>query len=290
MKLQNSELVLNADGSIYHLKLLPEQLADIVILVGDQGRVPRISRYFDSVEHKVKKREFVTHTGRLGKTRLSVLSTGIGPDNIDIVMNELDALCNINLETREINPRPRVLKIIRLGTAGGLQEGPQPGEIAISSAGLGLDGLLNFYAADHLSQHAAIDDLLKHCQGQWDFPLRPYFVTAGNTLLEQFASLGHVGITATNPGFYGPQGRQLRAPVRMRSYLDMLHGWQWQGQHIINLEMETAAIYGLANLLGHQAVSISALLANRPRGTFATNPRKAVQHMIIKALERIEEI
>jgi uridine phosphorylase len=216
------------------------------------------------------------------------MSTGIGPDNIDIVMNELDALFNIELSTREPKAKPTVLKIIRFGTAGGLQAGPQPGELAISSAGLGLDGLLNFYQADEMVYHPAMTHLRKHCAGQWNFPLQPYFAEADSALFERFAKLGHAGITATNPGFYGPQGRQLRAPVRLPGYLDMLQAWEWQGTKIINLEMETATIFGLAKLLGHQAVSISAVLANRPMGTFTSNTKGAVQGMIEKALGLVE--
>lgn len=287
MKLKSSELILNPDGSVYHLHLRPEQAAPLIFLVGDQDRVPKVSRYFDAVEFKVRKREFVTHTGRIGNTRLSVVSTGIGTDNIDIVLNELDALFNIDLESRQMKSQPAALQFIRLGTAGCLQPEVPVDSIVVSSAGLGLDGLLNFYRAPELTKHPAIASLRIHFGAAWDFPVRPYFAEASADLLRRWASIGPNGITASNAGFYGPQGRQLRAPVALPEYLDLLQTFSWNGVPVMNLEMETSAIFGLSKILGHQALSLSAILANRPAGTFSKDPDKAVKKLIETALSRL---
>jgi uridine phosphorylase len=287
MKLRNSELILNPDGSIYHLHLRPEQVAPLIFLVGDQDRVPKVSRYFDAVEFKVRKREFVTHTGRIGNTRVSVMSTGIGTDNIDIVLNEVDALFNIDLETRQVRPKHTAVRFIRLGTAGSLHPEVPVDSIVVSSAGLGLDGLLHFYNAAGLTAHPAIEALRAHVGPAWDFPVRPYFSEADPALIRQLGGLGPNGITASNAGFYGPQGRQLRAPVALPQYLDLLQGFHYNGMPLINLEMETSAIYGLSSLLGHQALSLSAILANRPTGAFSKDPARAVKRLIEAALGKI---
>lgn len=287
MTFKNSELILNPDGSVYHLHLRPEQAAPLIFLVGDQDRVPKVSRYFDAVEFKVRKREFVTHTGRIGNTRLSVVSTGIGTDNIDIVLNELDALFNIDLETRQLKAQLTTLQLIRLGTAGCLQPEVPVDSIVASSAGLGLDGLLNFYRAPELTQHPAIAGLRAHFGAAWDFPVRPYFAEASTDLLRRWAGIGPNGITASNAGFYGPQGRQLRAPAALPTYLDLLQTFSWNGVPAMNLEMETSAIFGLSKVLGHQALSLSAILANRPAGTFSKDPDKAVKKLIENALSRL---
>lgn len=287
MKISKSELILNADGSIYHLALRPEQVAPLIITVGDQDRVSKVSRYFDRIECRVRKREFVTHTGYIGSTRLSVVSTGIGPDNIDIVLNELDALFNIDFERRTPKPALMALTIIRLGTSGGLQKEIPLDAIVASAGAFGMDGLLQFYDAVSLHDNQTLHALRGHCAEKWSFPLSPYYVEADQHLLRAFGKGLSQGFTATNPGFYGPQGRLLRAPVRMPGYLDMLQQFSFQGQRIVNLEMETAAIYGLAQLLGHRAISLSAILANRPNGTFSQNPGSAVKNLIEFALEKI---
>lgn len=282
-----SELILHPDGSIYHLHLHPEQVAPLVITVGDPDRVAKVSRYFDRVECRVRKREFVTHTGWLGNTRLSVISTGIGPDNVDIVLNELDALFNIDLAARQPKARLTQLSLIRIGTAGCLQaEVPVDAWVA-SSAAFGMDGLLHFYDAPSLQDNAALQALRSHCIGQWAFPISPYFVESDKDMLEKFEAGFHQGITATNPGFYGPQGRRLRAAVAQPEYLDLLQRFDFQGRKILNLEMETAAIYGLSKLLGHRAVSLSAILANRATGTFSRQPEKTVQRLIEHVLESL---
>lgn len=282
-----SELILHPDGSIYHLHLHPEQIAPLIITVGDPDRVAKVSRYFDRVECRVRKREFVTHTGWLGNTRLSVISTGIGPDNVDIVLNELDALFNIDLAERQPKAHLTQLSLIRIGTAGCLQaEVPVDAWVA-SSAAFGMDGLLHFYDAPSLQDNPALQALRSHCIGQWAFPVSPYFVEGDKDLLEKFEAGFHQGITATNPGFYGPQGRRLRAAVAQPEYLDLLQRFDFQGRKILNLEMETAAIYGLSKLLGHRAVSLSAILANRAMGTFSRQPEKTVQRLIEHVLESL---
>ncbi len=285
--MKESELILNRDGSIYHLKLHPEQVAPLIITVGDPERVPKVSRYFDRVEHRVRKREFVTHTGWLGKQRLTVISTGIGPDNVDIVLNELDALFNIDLATRQPKSMPQQLTFVRIGTAGSLQPEVPVDSFVASSGAIGMDGLMQFYRAESQQQHPLLAALRAHMAGHWDFPLSPYFVKGDKSLLRHFIQNFHFGITATNPGFYGPQGRQLRIPVRIPNYLDLLQTFEFQGNKIINLEMETAAIYGLAQLLGHRAVSLSAILAHRPTGTFSHHPEKTERALIQNVLEKI---
>ncbi|MEQ1747023.1 MAG: nucleoside phosphorylase [Saprospiraceae bacterium] len=287
MAIKESELILNPDGSIYHLNLHPEQVAPVIITVGDQDRVPAVSRHFDRVEHRVQKREFVTHTGWIGKQRLSVLSTGIGPDNVDIVVNELDALFNIDLTTRLPKPLLTSLTLIRLGTAGGLQATVPVDGLVISTGGIGLDGLLQFYQAPDQHDHPVVQALRRHFGETWPFPLSPYFAAADSALIKQFSEGFFHGFTATNPGFYGPQGRQLRAPVRLPGYLDWLQRFEHEGERILNLEMETAALFGLSRLLGHRAVSLSAVIANRALGQFSRDTGAAVEKLIRLALERI---
>lgn len=284
-----SELILNRDGSIYHLHLHPEQVAPLILTVGDPGRVAKVSRHFDRVEHRARKREFVTHTGWLGKQRLSVISTGIGTDNVDIVLNELDALFNIDLKNRQVKPSSTSLTFIRVGTAGSLQKEIPEDSFVASSGAIGLDGLLQFYKSDAQQNHPLLAALRAHAAGQWDFPVSPYFAESDSGLLQIFSKNFHHGLTATNSGFYGPQGRQLRAPVRLPHYLDLLQTFEFQGKKIANLEMETAAIYGLANLLGHRAISLSAVLACRPAGTFSRDPEKSVRRLIEIVLEKISE-
>ena len=282
-----SELILNRDGSIYHLHLHPGQVAPLIITVGDPERVAKVSRYFDRIELRSRKREFVTHTGWLGKTRLTVISTGIGTDNVDIVLNELDALFNIDLAKRQPVARPTALTIIRIGTAGSLQKEIDVDMFVASSAALGFDGLMQFYRAPMLQNHPFIAALREHTAERWAFPVSPYFTEGDAGLLRRFSNNFHQGITATNSGFYGPQGRHLRAQVRVPGYLDLLQEFEFQGRKIVNLEMETAGIYGLANLLGHRAISLSAILANRPAGTFSSNPVKTERRLIKTVLENI---
>ncbi|MFN0016150.1 MAG: nucleoside phosphorylase [Saprospiraceae bacterium] len=287
MAFKESELILNPDGSIYHLNLQPEQVAPLIITVGDQDRVPLVSQHFDRVEHRVQKREFVTHTGWIGQQRLSVISSGIGPDNMDIVVNELDALFNIDFETRLLKPSSTALTFVRLGTAGGLQAAIPVDGLVVSTGGIGLDGLLQFYEAPDQHDHPVVQALRRHFGVSWPFPLAPYFAPADSALVKQFSEGLFRGFTATNPGFYGPQGRRLRAPVRVPDYLDRLQQFEHNGEHILNLEMETAALFGLCQLLGHRAVSVSAVIANRALGQFSRDTGAAVDNLIRTALEKI---
>ncbi len=289
MEIKESELILNQDGSIYHLSLRPEEVAPLILTVGDQDRVEKVSRLFDRVEHRARHREFVTHTGWLGKKRISVVSTGIGPDNIDIVLNELDALFNIDFATRQPKKEHTPLTIIRLGTTGGLHA-MTPVDSLVSSAGaFGFDGLLQFYRAPDLQDNEAIREMRRHGADTagWHFPVAPYFAEAAPGLLDIFQESFAKGITATNPGFYGPQGRQLRAPLRSPEYLDMLTSFEFKGLRILNLEMETSAIFGLSQLLGHRAASLSVVLANRAEGRFSLDPDRAIARLIEVVMEKI---
>jgi uridine phosphorylase len=280
-----SELVLNNDGSIYHLHLLPDELAETVILVGDQNRVAEVSKHFDKIEVKKSKREFITHTGYVGNKRISVVSTGIGTDNIDIVMNELDALANINLKTREVNATPTSLKFIRIGTSGSLQDNLQVNDILVSSYGLGLDSLMQFYDYE---ENDEISNMLNAIDEQLELLfVNPYLFKAPGDLFAQFSKHFNFGITATCCGFYAPQGRMLRAEAKYEDLIKRLSNIEVNGLRITNFEMETAAIYGMATLLGHEAVSVNAILANRINHTFSSNPGLIVESAIKRVLEII---
>ncbi len=288
-QIPDSELIINPDGSIYHLNLRPEQIASTIITVGDPGRVEKVSRYFDSIEEKTSKREFVTHTGRLGHHRISVLSTGIGPDNIDIVLNELDALANIDFKTRAVKDRLTSLKIIRLGTSGGLLPDVPVDSILLSSFGIGLDNLLHFYDRELSQEESELMQVLR--ESYIPLPTQPYAAEGSSYLLSALGHGLHHGITLTSPGFYAPQGRSLRLEALMSSKtLDKLAQIEFKKHHITNFEMETAAIYGLANLLGHEPLSCNVLLANRANKTFSKDPKKSVTKLIETMLERIEKM
>jgi uridine phosphorylase len=280
-----SELVLNNDGSIYHLHLLPEELAETIILVGDQNRVAEVSKHFDKIEIKKSKREFITHTGYIGSKRISVVSTGIGTDNIDIVLNELDALANINLKTREVNAVPTSLKLIRIGTSGSLQDELKVNDILISSYGLGLDSLMQFYEYE---ENDEISNMLNTIDEQLELLfVNPYLFKAPGDLFSKFGKYFNSGITATCCGFYAPQGRMLRAEAKYEDLIKRLSNIEVNGLRVTNFEMETAAIYGLATLLGHQAVSVNAILANRINHTFSHDPDLVIENTIKKVLEII---
>lgn len=285
-KFKESELILNPDGSIYHLKLLPEQLADTVILVGDQGRVESVSRHFDTIEHKVQNREFVTHTGVYKGKSLSVLSTGIGTDNIDIVLNELDALVNIDLSSRQPKPDHHSLHLIRLGTSGALQ-----GHIAVdshvaSAYGLGFDGLLHFYRHEGIDEEAMAQAFAKHTSWADKLPY-PYIVKASDLLMEKLAGGLPAGITATANGFFGPQGRSLRIPLACPELNTTIESFRYNGWSITNFEMETSALYGLSKLLGHHALTICTVIANRVSRSYSRDYKSAVDEMIRMVLQRL---
>ena len=282
-----SELILNPDKSIYHLNLLPTDLADIIITVGDPDRVPQVSAHFDQIDLRKGKREFLTHTGRFRGNRISVLSTGIGTDNIDIVLNELDALANIDFDSGRPRETRRQLTLIRVGTTGAVQADLEPDSLVLSSAAIGLDGLRHYYAEgddppDPLEQAFVKQVLLPPGTAL------PYATQADPELLARFSdpACGE-GITVTNSGFYGPQDRQLRLPSRYRSLARQLSAFRFKNQRITNLEMETAGIYMLSTLMGHRALSVNCILANRITGTFSKRPQEAVAHMIQYALQKL---
>lgn len=286
--IKESELILNPDGSIYHLNLRPEQVADTIILVGDPNRVPRVSAYFDTIEFSTQKREFCTHTGTYKGKRLTALSTGIGPDNIDIVINELDALFNIDLHTRKPKEQLTSLNIVRFGTSGSLQADIPVDSFVLSSHGLGMDNMLHAYKdALNVREITMEEAFMAHTQWNTDKG-RPYIVGCGETLKQRLLTdKVFEGITGTAPGFYGPQGRMLRLPVQDPTLNDKLHSFNYKGYRMTNLEMETSAIYGLSKLLGHQAVSLNAIIANRATGTFTKDTKKVVENLIVYGLEQL---
>lgn len=286
--IKESELILNPDGSIYHLNLRPEQVADTIILVGDPNRVPRVSAYFDTIEFSTQKREFCTYTGTYKGKRLTALSTGIGPDNIDIVINELDALFNIDLHTRKPKEQLTSLNIVRFGTSGSLQADIPVDSFVLSSHGLGMDNMLHAYKdAPNVREIAMEEAFMAHTQWNADKG-RPYIVGCGETLKQRLLTdKVFEGITGTAPGFYGPQGRMLRLPVQDPTLNDKLHSFNYKDYRMTNLEMETSAIYGLSKLLGHQAVSLNAIIANRAAGTFTKDTKKVVENLIVYGLEQL---
>ncbi len=287
MRIQESELIINQRNAVYHLDLRPGELASTVITVGDPARVMEVSKHFDSIELKAEHREFITHTGYIGNKRISVVSTGIGPDNIDIVLNELDALLNIDFETRTIRNELRALNIIRIGTSGSLQPEIEVDQFVASTYGLGIDNLLNFYRYE---QNDAEKEILQAFTTQTQLHSaisQPYITGAGAHLLKHFVGGFHHGITVTCPGFYGPQGRVLRLGLRQPDLIDRLPQFLYGQHRITNFEMETAAIYGLGKLLGHQCISLNAIVANRVTRQFSKNSQAAVEKLITTSLEII---
>ena len=290
VKIAESELIFNSRKAIYHLNLKPEELAGTVITVGDPDRVKEVSKHFDNIEFRCQHREFITHTGTIGNKRLSVVSTGIGPDNIDIVLNELDALVNINFETRFIKPELTSLTIVRLGTSGSLQEDIAVDSIVASTYGLGIDNLLNYYRHDNNEEEKQIiQRFVAHTQLTGNFSV-PYISTAGSAVLKHFVHGFYHGITITCPGFYGPQGRVLRLGLTNPDLIDRLSNFSFGNHRITNFEMETSAIYGLGKLLGHQCISLSAIVANRIKKEFSKDANAAVDNMIKKSLDIIVNI
>lgn len=287
MQLEPSELILNADNSIYHLNLLPEDIADTIITVGDPDRVSEVSKFFDTIEVKKGKREFHTHTGVLHGKRLSVVSTGIGTDNIDIVLNELDALVNIDFDSRTINSTKRKLDIIRIGTSGAIQSHIPVDSFLLSKQAIGFDSLLRFYDAEHILNETVQNEFVKHTN--WSkYKSLPYVVSCDENLAQRlFNDSLYTGFTATNVGFYGPQGRTLRLKTQDDSLNSKLASFDFNGLKITNLEMETAGIYGLAKLLGHSAISLNCILANRSTGEFSKNPSKSIDLLIQLTLEKL---
>ncbi len=283
-----SELIINDRGAIYHVNCRPEEIAGTIITVGDPDRVKEVSKHFDSIEFKNQHREFVTHTGYVGKKRISVTSTGIGPDNIDIVLNELDALVNIDFETRTIKEKLTSLNIIRVGTSGSLQREIPVDSFVASTHGLGLDNLMNFYQhSSNEEEKQLLHSFNTHTQLHHGIS-SPYITGAGMNLLKEFVDGFHSGITVTCPGFYGPQGRVLRMGLTQPQLIDSLTSFSFGQHRISNFEMETSAIYGMGKVLGHHCLSLSAIVANRISKEFSKDGAAAVENLIQKTLGIVE--
>jgi len=285
--IEPSELILRDDGSIYHLNLKPEHLADKIIVVGDPNRVALISSRFEKIEHKISGREFHTHTGIYKEQRISVISTGIGVDNLDIVINELDAEVNIDLETKMIKPQKKKLEIVRLGTSGSLQEDIPTGAFIVSEYAIGMDGVLNFYKTDYEKDEV---ELLEAFHNQIDYPEilpKPYIVRASKLLFDKLNPGNYSGITATASGFYGPQGRKLRLATTFEQQNEALGKFSFNGKRITNFEMETSSLYGLSSLLGHEACTVCAIIANRYRKEFCEKPTEVISELIDLVLQRL---
>lgn len=289
MPIKDSELILNPDGSVYHLNLKPENVAKTIIFVGDQDRVEKVSKHFDTIEFQIQKREFKTHTGIYRGKRLTVISTGIGPDNIDIVINELDALFNIDLETRQPRKELTTLEIIRVGTSGSLQPDIPVDSFVLSTYSLDLNGLLHFYQIETINNPNIEAAFIKHTN--WNSnKAKPIVITNSETLQKKLESNTiFKGLTATAGGFYGPQGRVLRLDIQDKTLNNKMDSFNFNGLKITNLEMETSAIYGLSKLLGHHAVSLNAIIANRANGTFSKNPSEVVENLITYTLNKITD-
>ncbi len=285
----SSELILNPDGSIYHLNLKPENIAHDIIFVGDPDRVEKITQFFDSIEFSTQKREFKTQTGVYKGKRLTVLSTGIGPDNIDIVLNELDALVNIDFKTRQPKQQLTSLNIIRIGTSGSLQPDIPVDSFVLSKIGIGCDNMLRSYISDAVTLTDLEDAFITHTQ--WNPTKgRPYAVACSEMLEKKIeSSRMYKGITATIGGFYGPQGRILRLPIQDANLNSKMDNFQFNGNRITNLEMETTAIYGLSALLRHNALSLNAIIANRATGAFSEDPTQAVNELIAYTLDKLAQ-
>jgi uridine phosphorylase len=288
-KLSEADLVINPDGSIYHLNILPEDLADTVITVGDPDRIAEVSKHFDRIEVKKGKREFLTQTGYIGKKRITVVSTGIGTDNIDIVLNELDALKNIDFSTREIKPALTSLNIIRIGTSGAVQADLPMGTILASSYGLGLDALMHYYQHEVPDQDKPLQEKVSSHFASLK-AVTPYITAADPHLLNVIGKGLEYGITVTAPGFYAPQGRKVRAQNSVPDFIQKLNTFSYQNERITNLEMETAGIYALGKVLGHKTLSINAILASRVNFQFSQDPNAVVAKAIKLVLERIEQL
>ena len=286
-RIAESELIINARGAVYHIDLRPEELAQNIIVVGDPDRVAMVSKYFDKIEIKRQHREFVSHTGTIGNKRITCSSTGIGPDNIDIVMNEFDALVNIDFETRTIRKELTTLNVMRIGTSGSLQADVPVDSWVAGTHGLGLDNLLNYYRYEHNEQEK---ELLQSFVTQTQLNSQicsPYIALASPALLKHFVDRFHSGITVTCPGFYGPQGRVLRLGIRNPELIDRLTQFRFGQHRITNFEMETSAIYGLGRLLGHHCLSLNAIIANRITKEFTKDAHSLVDGLIKKVLETI---
>ncbi|MBT1696343.1 nucleoside phosphorylase [Fulvivirgaceae bacterium PWU4] len=285
-KISEADLILNEDGSVYHLSLLPKQISDTIITVGDPNRVYRVSEHFDDIEFEMNKREFITHVGTYRGKKVTVMSTGMGTDNVEIFLTELDALVNIDLKTREPKSRKKKLRIIRIGTSGALQEDIPIGSHLVTDYAVGLDNLMNFYDLKQDDFERAIGEDIQKKTG---LPFVPYVVKGSEILRKQIAGDMIVGNTVTTPGFYGPQGRELRLSPKYPRLLEDLNYYHNKSSDfwLTNFEMETAGYYAMGRLLGHEILSVNAIIANRIKGKFSKDPNKVVDALIKKVLERI---
>ncbi|MBP6215098.1 MAG: nucleoside phosphorylase, partial [Chitinophagaceae bacterium] len=278
-RIAESELIINDRGAVYHIDLRPDELGDTVVTVGDPDRVREVSKYFDKIEVKRQHREFISHTGYIGKKRITVLSSGIGPDNIDIVVNELDALVNIDFETREVKKQLKSLNIIRIGTSGSLQADIPVDSFVASTHGLGIDNLLNFYRYEQNDEEQQlIHSFVTHTQIHGQIG-HPYITSGAASLIKHFVKDFYHGITVTCPGFYGPQGRILRLGIRNPELINRLTDFRFGQHRITNFEMETSAIYGLGKLLGHNCLAVNAIVANRIKKEFSKDGKAAVENL-----------
>ena len=284
-RIPNSELILNADNSVYHLNLQPHHVADTIITVGDPERVSRISKHLDKIEYKVAKREFVTHTGYYKGKHLTIMSTGMGTDNIEIVMMELDALVNIDLKQRIVKEKHTALNIVRLGTSGSLQASVPVGTLLVSDYAIGLDTLMFFYNLSNTPEELSLQEAIYK---ETQLPFKPYVVRGSQRLLEKIGYDMIRGNTLTSPGFYAPQGRQLRASLRLPNLVEALSRFRFdEDKQLTNFEMETAGYYAMGKILGHEVLSVNAILANRITNEFSPNPDVVIEALINRVLDRV---
>lgn len=287
-RIEESELIINPDGSVFHLHIKPGQLADNIILVGDPGRVDAVSGFFDKIEHSAENREFVSRTGFYKNTRFTALSTGIGTDNIDIVLNELDALVNVDFNTRTVKEKHHSLNIVRIGTSGSLQKDLPVDSWLLSKKAIGFDGLLNFYDGCQNICDLEFEEQLVKDTGWSERLTRPYVINASDEVFNLLVDENvHTGVTISAPGFYGPQGRVIRLPLQNAQINDRLSEFQYKGERITNYEMECSAIYGLSRLLGHKAATVCAIIANRKAGAYSKDYKPVVKGLIKYVLDRL---
>ena len=287
MPIGATELMLTGKGTIYHLGIVPEHMAPLVFTVGDPDRVKEVSKYFDKITHQAQHREFITHTGFIGGKQVMCVSTGIGPDNVDIVVNELDALVNIDFRTRTIKEKKTTLSIVRLGTCGSLQKDIEVDSMVVSSHAIGMDNLLHYYkTTNNPDESFILHEFNKHAQLN-SKNIVPYIAESAISLRKYFGAEFVHGITVTCPGFFAPQGRVLRAPLAFPHLINALVTFRYQDTRIANFEMETSALYGLGKVLGNKCLSVSTVVANRINDTYSKNSDNAVDKMIKKVLETL---